>query len=157
MKILGVKKENGHHTDFHDFSSKKLETIRNELKNRYAELVIDALLKEEARQEIKKKIKQEYPAYFMDYDEDSVDDVIEYVVSEIVGTGVIERLIKDRPDITDISYNGSHLIVESSDYKEIYKDNEHQITEQYITRLIQKFAHAVGKEFTPKNPIFDGV
>nr|WP_257131300.1 ATPase, T2SS/T4P/T4SS family [Bacillus wiedmannii] len=140
-----------------NFEYKKLETIRNDLKNRYAELVIDALLKEEARQEIKKKIKNEYPAYFMDYDEDDVDGVIEYVVSELVGTGVIERLIKERPDITDISYNGSHLIVESSDYKRIYEDHEHQITEQYITRLIQKFAHAVGKEFTPKNPIFDGV
>nr|WP_257143224.1 ATPase, T2SS/T4P/T4SS family [Bacillus wiedmannii] len=157
IKMFGAKKTNGHTTNFTDFNPKKLETIRNDLKNRYAELVIDALLKEEARQEIKRKIKSEYPAYFMDYDEDKVDDVIEYVVSELVGTGVIERLIKDRPDITDISYNGSHLIVESSDYKEIYKDNEHQITEQYITRLIQKFAHAVGKEFTPKNPIFDGV
>ncbi|MEC2256278.1 ATPase, T2SS/T4P/T4SS family [Bacillus cereus] len=140
-----------------NFDYKKLETIRNDLKNRYAELVIDALLKEEARQEIKKKIKNEYPAYFMDYDEDDVDGVIEYVVSELVGTGVIERLIEERPDITDISYNGSHLIVESSDYKRVYEDHEHQITEQYITRLIQKFAHAVGKEFTPKNPIFDGV
>ncbi|HDR7320796.1 TPA: Flp pilus assembly complex ATPase component TadA [Bacillus toyonensis] len=157
MKKLSVKKTNGHNTDFNDFDAKRLENIRNDLKNRHAELVIDALLKEEARQEIKRIIKKDYPAYFMDYDEDKVDDVIEYVVSELVGTGVIERLIKDRPDITDISYNGSHLIVESSDYKEIYKDNEHQITEQYITRLIQKFAHAVGKEFTPKNPIFDGV
>ncbi|MCU5725160.1 CpaF/VirB11 family protein [Bacillus toyonensis] len=157
MKKLSVKKINGHNTDFNDFDAKRLENIRNDLKNRHAELVIDALLKEEARQEIKRIIKKDYPAYFMDYDEDKVDDVIEYVVSELVGTGVIERLIKDRPDITDISYNGSHLIVESSDYKEIYKDNEHQITEQYITRLIQKFAHAVGKEFTPKNPIFDGV
>ncbi|EJR55464.1 hypothetical protein IK3_05669 [Bacillus toyonensis] len=157
MKKFSVKKTNGHNTDFNDFDTKRLENIRNDLKNRHAELVIDALLKEEARQEIKRIIKKDYPAYFMDYDEDKVDDVIEYVVSELVGTGVIERLIKDRPDITDISYNGSHLIVESSDYKEIYKDNEHQITEQYITRLIQKFAHAVGKEFTPKNPIFDGV
>ncbi|MBH0357735.1 CpaF/VirB11 family protein [Bacillus toyonensis] len=157
MKNFSVKKTNGHNTDFNDFDAKRLENIRNDLKNRHAELVIDALLKEEARQEIKGIIKKDYPAYFMDFDEDKVDDVIEYVVSELVGTGVIERLIKDRPDITDISYNGSHLIVESSDYKEVYKENEHQITEQYITRLIQKFAHAVGKEFTPKNPIFDAV
>lgn len=127
------------------------------MKNAHAELVIDAMLKEEARQEIKKIIKNNYAAHFMDYDENKLDDVYEYVVSEIVGTGVVERLIKERPDITDISYNGSYLIVESSDYKEIYKDTDHQITDQYITRLIQKFAHAVGKEFTPKNPIFDGV
>lgn len=144
-----------------DFNSKNfqhsLETIRNDLKNSKAELVIDAMLKEEARQEIKKIVRNNYAAHFMDFDENKLDEVYEYVVSEIVGTGVIERLINERQDITDISYNGSHLIVESSDYKEIYNNTEHQITEQYITRLIQKFAHAVGKEFTPKNPIFDGV
>lgn len=144
-----------------DFNSKNfqqsVETIRNDLKNSKAELVIDAMLIEEARLEIKKIIKNNYEAHFMDCDENGLDEVYEYIVSEIVGTGVIERLIKERPDITDISYNGSYLIVESSDYKEIYKNADHQITEQYITRLIQKFAHAVGKEFTPKNPIFDGV
>ncbi|HFJ9306649.1 TPA: ATPase, T2SS/T4P/T4SS family [Bacillus cereus] len=144
-----------------DFNSKNfqqsVETIRNDLKTSKAELVIDAMLKEEARLEIKKIIKNNYPAHFMDCDEDRLDEVYEYVVSEIVGTGVIERLIKERPDITDISHNGSHLIVESSDYKNIYNEADHQINEQYITRVIQKFAHAVGKEFTPKNPIFDGV
>lgn len=147
--------------NYFDFNSKNfqqsVETIRNDLKNSKAELVIDAMLIEEARLEIKKIIKNNYEAHFMDCDENGLDEVYEYVVSEIVGTGVIERLIKERPDITDISYNGSYLIVESSDYKEIYKNADHQITEQYITRLIQKFAHAVGKEFTPKNPIFDGV
>lgn len=62
IKMFGAKKTNGHKTDFTDFNPKKLETIRNDLKNRYAELVIDALLKEEAREEIKRKIKSEYPA-----------------------------------------------------------------------------------------------
>ncbi|MRC26574.1 hypothetical protein GH854_34705, partial [Bacillus thuringiensis] len=51
------KKEN----KFNDFSSvnfqKSLETIRNDLKNSKAELVIDAMLKEEARQKIKDIIK----------------------------------------------------------------------------------------------------
>ncbi|WP_242321033.1 CpaF/VirB11 family protein [Bacillus cereus group sp. BfR-BA-01312] len=144
-----------------DFNSKifqqSVETIRNDLKNSKAELVIDAMLKEEARREIKNLIKNNYAAHFMDCDENRLDEVYEYVVSEIVGTGVVERLIKERPDITDISYNGSHLIVESSDYKDIYKESDQQITEKYITRVIQKFAHAAGKEFAPKTPIFDGV
>ncbi|MDX5828881.1 ATPase, T2SS/T4P/T4SS family [Bacillus cereus group sp. BfR-BA-02147] len=154
--VTGKTKKN--HFDFNSKNfQQSVETIRNDLKNSKAELVIDAMLIEEARLEIKKIIKNNYEAHFMDCDENGLDEVYEYVVSEIVGTGVIERLIKERPDITDISYNGSYLIVESSDYKEIYKNADHQITEQYITRLIQKFAHAVGKEFTPKNPIFDGV
>ncbi|PET15105.1 hypothetical protein CN513_20505 [Bacillus cereus] len=159
LKSVSVKKNKDNRIN--DFSSeifqRSLETIRNDLKNSKAELIIDAMLKEEARQEIKEIIERKYAAHFMDFEENKLEEVYEYVVSEIVGTGVIERLIKERPDITDISYNGSYLIVESSDYKEIYKDTDHQITDDYITRLIQKFAHAVGKEFTPKKPIFDGV
>ncbi|AFU17058.1 type II/IV secretion system protein (plasmid) [Bacillus thuringiensis MC28] len=159
IKNVSVKKKK--ENKFNDFSSvnfqKSLEAIRNDLKNSKAELVIDAMLKEEARQKIKDIIKEKYAAHFMDFPEDKLVEVYEYVVSEIVGTGVIERLINERPDITDISYNSSHLIVESSDYKEVHRDTDHQISEQYITRVIQKFAHAVGKEFAPKTPIFDGV
>lgn len=138
-----------------NFSAQKLQSIKNDLNTKYAELVIDALLNEESRQEIKEIIKKNYPAYFMDYDDD--EDVAEYVVSEIIGTGVIERLINERPDITDISYNGSHLIVESGDYKGIYENSDQIISEEYISRVIQKFANAVGTEFVPKKPIFDGV
>ncbi|PEU93951.1 MULTISPECIES: CpaF/VirB11 family protein [Bacillus] len=153
-----VVKNNKNNIDFNSkIFQQSVETIRNDLKNSKAELVIDAMLKEEARREIKNLIKNNYAAHFMDCDENRLDEVYEYVVSEIVGTGVVERLIKERPDITDISYNGSHLIVESSDYKDIYKESDQQITEKYITRVIQKFAHAAGKEFAPKTPIFDGV
>ncbi|HHT7155175.1 ATPase, T2SS/T4P/T4SS family [Bacillus cereus group sp. MYBK234-1] len=153
-----VVKNNKNNIDFNSKNfQQSVETIRNDLKNSKAELVIDAMLKEEARREIKNLIKNNYAAHFMDCDENRLDEVYEYVVSEIVGTGVVERLIKERPDITDISYNGSHLIVESSDYKDIYKESDQQITEKYITRVIQKFAHAAGKEFAPKTPIFDGV
>ncbi|MCU5024967.1 CpaF/VirB11 family protein [Bacillus cereus] len=153
-----VVKNNKNNIDFNSkIFQQSVETIRNDLKNSKAELVIDAMLKEEARREIKNLIKNNYAAHFMDCDENRLDEVYEYVVSEIVGTGVVERLIKERPDITDISYNGSHLIVESSDYKDIHKESDQQITEKYITRVIQKFAHAAGKEFAPKTPIFDGV
>ncbi|EJR25179.1 CpaF/VirB11 family protein [Bacillus cereus] len=153
-----VVKNNKNNIDFNSkIFQQSVETMRNDLKNSKAELVIDAMLKEEARREIKNLIKNNYAAHFMDCDENRLDEVYEYVVSEIVGTGVVERLIKERPDITDISYNGSHLIVESSDYKDIHKESDQQITEKYITRVIQKFAHAAGKEFAPKTPIFDGV
>lgn len=155
--MLGIKKANTttKKKGGFNFHSQKLKMIKDDLNTKHAELVIDALLNEKARQEIKKMIQTNYPALFMDYDDD--EDVAEYVVSEIVGTGIIERLIKERPDITDISYNGSHLIVESSDYKGIYENSDHIISEEYISRVIQKFANAVGTEFVPKKPIFDGV
>ncbi|OWT48445.1 ATPase, T2SS/T4P/T4SS family [Bacillus sp. K2I17] len=155
--MLGLKNKNTttKKKDSFNFHPQKLQMIKDDLNTKHAELVIDALLNEEARQKIKFKIKKDYPALFMDYDDDV--DVAEYVVSEIVGTGVIERLINERPDITDISYNGSHLIVESSDYKGKYENSDHIISEEYVSRVIQKFANAVGTEFVPKKPIFDGV
>ncbi|MEB9506458.1 CpaF/VirB11 family protein [Bacillus anthracis] len=155
--MLGIKKTSrqADKKSGFNFSIQKLQSIKDDLNTKHAELVIDALLNKESRQEIKEIIKKNYPAYFMDYDEDK--DVAEYVVSEIVGTGIIERLINERPDITDISYNGSHLIVESSDYKGVYENSDQMISEEYISRVIQKFANAVGTEFVPKKPIFDGV
>lgn len=136
------------------FNPDNLQRIKEDLNTKHAELVIDALLNEWSRKKIKETIQNDYPYMFMDYDDD--EDIAEYVVSEIIGTGVIERIIKERPDITDISYNGSHLIVESSDYKGVMKIH-HIISEEYISRVIQKFANAVGTEFVPKKPIFDGV
>lgn len=156
--MLGIKKASGESNkkkSGFNFSEKKLQNIKEALNTKHAELVIDALLNEESRKKIKAILLKDYAAYFMDYDDNK--DVAEYVISEIIGTGVIERLIKERPDITDISYNGSHLIVESSDYKGIYENSDQIISEEYIDRVIQKFANAVGTEFVPKKPIFDGV
>ncbi|QUW39853.1 ATPase, T2SS/T4P/T4SS family [Bacillus cereus] len=149
-KTITKKKKQGF-----EFNPKNLQRIKEDLNTRHAELVIDALLNEESRKKIKHIIQNDYAVMFVDYDDDK--DIAEYVVSEIIGTGVIERLIKERPDITDISYNGSHLIVESSDYKGKYENSDHIISEEYISRVIQKFANAVGTEFVPKKPIFDGV
>ncbi|SEG78295.1 ATPase, T2SS/T4P/T4SS family [Bacillus sp. ok061] len=156
--MFGINKASGESTkkkSGFNFSEKKLQIIKEALNTKHAELVIDALLNEESRKKIKAILQKEYAAYFMDYDDNK--DVAEYVVSEIIGTGVIERLINERPDITDLSYNGSHLIVESSDYKGIYENSDQIISEEYISRVIQKFANAVGTEFVPKKPIFDGV
>jgi len=132
----------------------QLQMIKNELNTKHAELVIDALLNEKSREKIKKIVQKDYAHLFYTADDDA--DIAENIVSEIIGTGIIERIIKD-PSITDISYNGSHLIIESSDTKKIYDNPDQPITEEYIIRVIQKFANAVGKEFTPKTPIFDGV
>ncbi|OTX54239.1 hypothetical protein BK723_10990 [Bacillus thuringiensis serovar pondicheriensis] len=157
MRMLGISKTKvtQKKKDKFKFNPDNLQRIKEDLNTKHAELVIDALLNEGSRKKIKETIQNDYPYMFMDYDDD--EDIAEYVVSEIIGTGVIERIIKERPDITDISYNGSHLIVESSDYKGSYENSDHIISEEYISRVIQKFANAVGTEFVPKKPIFDGV
>lgn len=125
-------------------SEQTLMSIQNDIKQRHPELMLDAFTNDEARQALKKVICDEHRIL-------NSEDLVEYVLSETVGLGVIENIIRD-PEVTDISFNGTELIVNTNGNKYVYED---EICEKYIIKLIQKFANAVGKEFTPKSPILD--
>lgn len=126
-----------------------LKDIINDLKIINPELMLEAFTDPIARQALKKVIQNDLPKRhnIILRSEEHID----YALSEIVGLGVIEEIIKD-PTVTDISYNGTELIINTNNEKYVY---EEEISENYIVKLIQKFANAVGKEFTPKNPILD--
>lgn len=128
---------------------KEMESVRQSLNDTHAELVIRGLLEDEAREKLKQAVTKEF-GHVHRGDEEKIN----FIVQETVGTGVIEEIIKDE-SITDIGYNGKDLIIESNDRKIIY-DGSTEISENYIIRLITKFANVNGKEFTPKTPIFDG-
>lgn len=127
-----------------------LRNVQDDLIQTHAELIVQGLLDNKARENLKFKVIKEH-GHVVKGNEELAD----YIVQETVGTGVIEEIIKDE-SITDIGYNGTDLIVESNDVKKIYKGAP-AITEDYIVRIIQKFANADGKDFTPKNPILDTV
>lgn len=127
-----------------------LDNIQNELIERHAELIVKGLLDNNAREELKRVVIKEH-FHVVKGDEELAD----YIVQETVGTGIIEEIIKD-PTVTDIGYNGRDLIIEGNDQKKKYTGKTTKITEEYIVRIIQKFANANGKDFTPKNPILDG-
>lgn len=127
-----------------------LKNVQDDLIQTHAELIVKGLLDNKAREELKYKVIKEH-SHVVKGNEELAD----YIVQETVGTGIIEEIIKDE-SITDIGYNGTDLIVESNDVKKIYKGAS-AITEDYIVRIIQKFANADGKDFTPKNPILDTV
>lgn len=112
------------------------------------DLICKALTDEKAREEIKKIIKEQYRAI-------ANDENIDSIVGEIVGTGIIENIIRNEHDVTDIAFDGNQLEVRGVNYYEVIKD-EH-IDEVYVQRLVQKFAAALGKEFSPKNPKLNGV
>lgn len=83
------------------------------------------------------------------------------VAQEIVDLGVIDSLIQHNPDITDIGYNGRFLTVETNSEKYTYglKKGEQRIDNQYIMKLVQRFAlreGADGKNFSKGSPIFNG-
>lgn len=126
-----------------------MESVQEDLIQSHADLIVRGLLEEAAREDLKNVVIKEHSQVIR-----GNEDLVDYIVQETVGTGIVEEIIKDE-SITDIGYNGTDLIIESNDIKEKYIGKT-EITEDYIVRIIQKFANANGKDFTPKNPIFDG-
>lgn len=134
----------------HDLiSPTEVEQIRKSLIESHAELVVQGMLDDDVRERLERIVRRDFkPAT------KGNPDVISYVVRETIGTGVIEEILRDE-SITDIGYNGTELIIESNDKKEIFVSN-FEVTENYIIRLVNKFANANNRDFTSKSPIFDG-
>ncbi|MEY8742814.1 ATPase, T2SS/T4P/T4SS family [Bacillales bacterium AN1005] len=126
-----------------------LKNVQESLIQSNAELVVKGLLDRSARDELKQVVIKDHQHVVKENDE-----LVEYIVQETVGTGIIEDIIRDEK-VTDIGFNGTDLIIETNDQKKKYTGSQ-KITEDYIIRIIQKFANANGKDFTPKNPILDG-
>ncbi|MCM3603129.1 CpaF/VirB11 family protein [Robertmurraya korlensis] len=126
-----------------------LKDIIHDLKLLNPELMLEAFTDPIARQALKKVMQEDLPKRHQVILR--TEEHVDYALTEIVGLGVIEEIIKD-PTVTDISYNGTELIVNTNSEKYVYDE---EISENYIIKIIQKFANAVGKEFTPKNPILD--
>lgn len=131
-------------------SRSELERIRDSLIQSNAGLVIRGMMDKEARSQLEKIVAKRYKTQTGGH-----EDLIRYIVRETVGTGVIEDIIENDESVTDIGFNGSHLIVESSDKKLIYREDV-GVDNNYIVRLVNKFAHANGRDFTEKDPVFDG-
>lgn len=138
------------HIEPHELiTASEVENIRKALIETHADLVVQGMLDKDVRKQLEKIVRRDYNAQHK-----GNEDVIEYIVRETIGTGVIEEILQDEK-ITDIGYNGTELIIETNDSK-VKFDTNFEITEDYIVRLVNKFANTNNKEFTSKNPIFDG-
>ncbi|GED65583.1 ATPase, T2SS/T4P/T4SS family [Lysinibacillus fusiformis] len=126
-----------------------IEHIEDSLFVSHPALICSALTDASKRDEIKKVILKQFPHIATD------DEIAETITREIVGTGLIEDIITNREDVTDIGYDGNKLEIVGVNYYEIIQD-EH-VNEKYIQRLIQKFASAMGEDFSPKRPKLNGV
>lgn len=129
----------------------ELEKIRDALVNQKPQLVIRGMQEEDAREELRKEVMKSYRKQTAG----GQPELVDYIVREVVGTGVVEQIIEHDKSITDIGYDGEKLIVESSDKKFVYSSGV-DVDDEYINRLISKFALANNREFTTKSPIFDG-
>ncbi|MEC1429037.1 ATPase, T2SS/T4P/T4SS family [Bacillus sonorensis] len=113
------------------------------------DIVLEAFSSDEAREIMRKLLVEEHGSVL------NTPEKIDYAMQEMVGLGVIESIIKKDESVTDITFNGSQLVIKSNDRKDPYPYLDQEIDEKYIIRIIQKFANAVEKEFTPKRPILD--
>ncbi|QII23668.1 CpaF family protein [Bacillus altitudinis] len=120
-----------------------VDKVRAHLRRNYPSELLKAFVDVGARRKISEKVKNDFSALNQ--------DEVSYVVSEIVGLGIIETIVKEYEDVTDISFNGTHLDVET-----IMGMHRHgEMDEKDIVKIIKKFANAVGEEFSPKSPIID--
>lgn len=129
----------------------ELEQVRRSLNETHADLVVRGMLDKSVRERLESVVRKEHK-----HIHHNNESVVKYIVRETIGTGIVEELLHNNPKITDIGYNGTHLIIESNDEKIILDNDKYRITEDYIVRLISKFANVNKKDFTEKNPIFDG-
>lgn len=104
-------------------------------------------MSEEAKEELRQVIFDEINKRKLTH----VEELTEHLLRESVGLGVIEAILKD-PSITDLSFNGTELILENNQKKWVYPE---RISAEYIERITVKMANSDGKEFTPKDPILD--
>lgn len=123
-----------------------LSEIKKDLKENFPEVYLDAFLNIEARDILKGLLREKHKTLLSD------NDRLEYVIQETVGLGVIDDILNKYELVTDISYNATDLTIETPEKKFVY---EEEVEEDYVIKIIQKFANAVGKEFTPKSPILD--
>lgn len=136
-------------------SDKKLELIRGLLSHDYGELLMAAMINEKSANKLKEMVKKQYHAQFNKAF--TPDENAEYIVNEMVGTGIIERLIRDDDTITDIEWDGDHLAILSNDEIIIMDGKDLNIDDDYINRLIQKFVAVNKTEFNRNQALFNGM
>jgi len=153
MAILGRKGDTGADRELVEahklITTTEVEQIRQSLIEEHADLVVRGMLDSDVRTKLEKIVMKDYRMVTK-----GNPDVVRYIVRETIGTGVIEEILQDE-SITDIGYNGNELIIETNDQKRIF-DTDVEVTDTYIIRLVNKFANANDRDFTSKNPIFDG-
>lgn len=148
-QIRNLTKDTANNTLAQLVDPKLVGRIQEGLMVNHSKEMIESLDNPEVRNQLKEAVRKEYKQL-------RTEEELDYVISEIIGTGFIERLLK-QPDVTDIGWNGSFLVLETPysriefSKKDIGMDN----VEDYINRLVAKYANAVGKAFNDTHPILD--
>lgn len=129
----------------------KLNMIRDDLTRNYSEEVLQALTDDNIRQKLVQVVLKEHGTFFK-----KDIEVARYIVRECIGTGIIERIMTN-DKITDVGWNGTQLSIETNDNKWLIDGKKLNITQEYIERVISKYAVVNDRDFNSGNPIMDGM
>lgn len=129
----------------------KLNMIRDDLTRNYSEEVLQALTDDKIRQKLVQVVLKEHGGFFK-----KDIKVAQYIVQECIGTGIIERIMTN-DEITDVGWNGSQLSIETNNNKWLIDGKKLNITQDYIERVISKYAVVNDRDFNSGNPIMDGM
>lgn len=144
-----------------NLTKQQQENVQNALSDGYSEEIITAMFNqtEETVQNLVDILTDEEE--FIDYPVHKNPALAKRVIDEVIGLGIIGDILKEYPDTTDISYNGRFLTVETNNRKFIYGADENgrvaiDLDDDYILKIVQRFAVREDKEFSEGSPIFNG-
>ncbi len=129
----------------------------NELKNNLHEYLkdnfSDAVESVYDYEDSKNILKEETKKYLVNTKQtDNLKQTVSMLFNDLFGLGILEEIMQDET-ITDISYNGKSLWVQSNVYgRKLYK-RQISPSEAYI--IIEKIAMQAKKQFNVANPILD--
>ncbi|EMF0203572.1 type II/IV secretion system protein, partial [Enterococcus hirae] len=132
-------------------SPAQINMIQEDLTQKYPEQVLQALLDDKVKEHLVDIVNHEY-SFLLNYDK----NLANYVVQECIGTGIIERILQDDA-ITDIGWNGKQLSVETNNNKWLINGKKLNISQEYIDKVIAKYAAVNDKSFNSGSPILDGM
>lgn len=130
---------------------KVLKLIRDDLSRSFPKEVLTAPSDDKVREELVKIVLKNHRSHIK-----GSLETAEYVVREIVGTGVIEKLLEN-DSITDMGWNGQLFSIKTNDTSLLIKGEDLGITNKYIEGVISKYAVANDRNFNSGSPIFDGM
>lgn len=137
---------------------RRIRVLKETVGRFFAELALKAALDKEARLDLRDTLMQDSRfSQIGDNDETLFDELLE----EVVGFGIMERISRNT-NVTDVTFNGSELVIESNGEKCV-NDTNGLVDTVYIEELVKKFATASGsgsgevatKDFNSSKPILD--
>lgn len=132
-------------------SDKTLKVLRDDLHRNFSKEVLTAPNDDRVREKLVEIVLRNHRSSV-----NGSSEAAEYVVREIVGTGVIEKLLEN-DSITDVGWNGILLSIKTNDDYLLIKGEDLGITKEYIESVISKYAVANDANFNSGNTIFDGM